>query len=57
MIERIQEAGMYEVIDLDPLLLGASSECFLRDGHWNARGHQVVAGALAEVLNRPAPTI
>ena len=45
------EADGYEVIDLDPLFFSRHRETserfeYLRDGHWNANGHLVVANAL-----------
>ncbi|MGA6997663.1 MAG: hypothetical protein WBZ22_15625, partial [Pseudolabrys sp.] len=44
------EARTYEVIDLDPIFFSryrTTSERFeYSDGHWNAAGHAVAAGAL-----------
>lgn len=45
------EADGYEVIDLDPLFFSRHGETwerfeYLRDCHWNANGHLVVANAL-----------
>ena len=56
MIARIRGTGIYEVVDLDPVLLAGSAPPFQQDGHWNVAGHRMVAGMLAEAIMRSAPT-
>ena len=44
-----RDAGI-AFLDLTPRFAGQDDLTFKYDGHWNARGHQVAADAIAPVL-------